>query len=141
MLSIHKILIVEDSRLLHRVYGRALQPYLPEGSRLLHAYSGMEALAILKDEPDTDLILLDTTLPGMSGLEFLNCCRREDRLRSIPVMIISTEDQDDDIHRGLNAGANGYLTKPFRVEDLHSLIEQIFSKPECRCSEATEVLN
>lgn len=120
-----KILIVEDSELLHRMYDLIFQRYRQSGTQLLHAYHGREALNHLADHPDVDLILLDINMPIMSGLEFLVHCRRESVFQQIPVIIVSTEGKEEDTMRGLQSGARGYITKPFKPPDLHQLIEKV----------------
>lgn len=130
-----KILIVEDSALLHRMYEVVFRSYRLEGGLLLHAMDGREGLQRLSEHPDTDLILLDINMPVMSGLEFLAHCKRERVFREIPVIIVSTEGKQEDTVRALQAGARGYVTKPFRPQDLHSLIDRIFEPARGRMPE------
>src|SRR5512147_1334427 len=107
-MSLRKILIAEDSELLHRMYDVVFRQQRASGSELLHAYNGKEALTLLTQHPDVDLILLDINMPVMSGLEFLQHCRQEQVFRQIPVIVISTEGKKDDTVRALQAGARGY---------------------------------
>src|SRR5437870_3739920 len=86
-----KILVVDDSELLHRMYDLVLARYRMKGCRVLHASNGREALAELAAHPDTDLVLLDINMPVMSGLEFLEYCKREKLFRDVDVIVISTE--------------------------------------------------
>ena len=65
-------------------------------------------------------------MPTMSGLEFLRRVRAEKVFEDVAVILQSTEDQEEDIQRGLEAGANGYLTKPFTTPQLHELLDTIF---------------
>lgn len=123
------ILIVEDSELLHRMYEVVFRS---SSAVLLHAYNGREALDRLAQHPDVDLILLDINMPVMSGLQFLQHCQAERLFRDIPVIVISTEGKKDDTLRALQAGARGYVTKPFRPKDLHALIDRVFGVPALR---------
>ncbi len=127
---INKILVVEDSELLHRMYDLIFMRYKAQGCTILHAFNGQEALVRLAEHPDVALIVLDINMPLMSGLEFLLHCKKEKIFENIPVVIISTEGKEQDTIRGLQAGARGYLTKPFQPTDLHQLIGRIFSRPE-----------
>lgn len=127
MTTMHKILIVEDSQLLHRMYEMVFHQFRAGGGELLHAMNGREALSLLAQNADVDLILLDINMPVMSGLEFLHHCKREQVFRHIPVIVISTEGKRDDTVRALEAGARGYVTKPFRPPELHALIDRICS--------------
>lgn len=124
-MELKKVLVVEDSELLHRMYDLILMRYRNSGGVVLHAYDGREGLSILAENPDTQLILLDINMPVMSGLEFLLHVKKEGVFLHIPVIIISTEGKEADTVRGLEAGARGYLTKPFQAADLHQLMERV----------------
>lgn len=125
-MSMHKILIVEDSELLHRMYDLILLRYRKAGAKIVHANNGREALGKLNAHPDVDLIILDINMPVMSGLEFLTHCKQEKVFQGIPVIIVSTEGKEEDTLRGLKAGAKGYVTKPFQAVDLYRMIDRIF---------------
>lgn len=121
-----KVLIVEDSELLHKMYDLILMRYRNQGAAVVHAFNGKEALVQLNDHPDTDLIILDINMPVMSGLEFLNHRNKTKVFTGIPVILVTTEGREEDTERGLKAGARAYLSKPFHPNDLHKLIEKIF---------------
>src|SRR5262249_2382993 len=124
MMNPKKILIVEDSDLLHRMYDLVLSRYrigaVP--TEVLHCMNGRQALEALNDHPDVDLILLDINMPVMSGLEFLAFRKEQKVFQDIPVIIVSTEGKEHDVILGLERGARGYLTKPFQANQLHTLI-------------------
>ena len=128
-MKLKKILIAEDSELLHRMYDVVFRQHRLDNGVLLHAFNGKEALDELARHPDVDLILLDINMPVMSGLQFLQHCQAERVFRDIPVIVISTEGKREDTIRALAAGARGYLTKPFRPTELHALIARVFSSP------------
>lgn len=115
-----KVLVVEDSKLLHKMYGAILRQ-----TEMLYALNGQEALQLLAQHPDIDLILLDINMPTMNGLEFLKEIRADAAFSQIPVVIISTETDEEDIVRGLQAGATAYIKKPFRDRDILQVIEQL----------------
>lgn len=120
----NKILVVEDSLVLQRIYARALARLQEQGTRLLQAGYAFQAFKRLHENPDTDLILLDTTLPDMSGMEVLRRLKQDPELRGVPVIIVSAEAAAEDMQLGMGAGAAGYLPKPFRLDDLFELIER-----------------
>jgi len=92
---------------------------------LVYAADGREALGKLAEHADIDLILLDINMPNMSGLEFL-AAMRDGRESSAPrVVIISTEGREEDTARGLEAGADAYISKPFRTEDILDVIARL----------------
>ena len=135
--SLWKILIVEDSDHLHRMYELVLRRYREGGCQLLHAYDGREGLDLLSRHPDADLVVLDIDMPVMSGLEFLQRVKKEEAFRDLTVLVTGTEGKDEeDTQRGLEAGARGYLTKPFQPADLHHLIERVFSARDGKLAEA-----
>ena len=116
-----RILIVDDSSVMH-AYHRQVLSALPD-CRLSFARHGKEALAKIEAEGRPDVIVLDINMPVMDGLEFL----RRLRALSIPrssVIIVSTEGQEDDLRRGLEAGADGYVRKPFKPKELQDLVRR-----------------
>jgi two-component system phosphate regulon response regulator PhoB len=90
--------------------------------RVVEASDGAAALA-LADDLDPELILLDLNLPDMSGLEVCRRLRKRPRTAGAHVVMLTAAAQQDDIARGLAAGATHYLTKPFSPVRLLSLVE------------------
>ena len=117
-----KILVCDDSKLLHRMFEMMLRQY-----PLVHAYDGREALQRLAEHADVDLVLLDVNMPNMNGLELLAAMKADKKLARIPVVLITTEGSDDQTKKGLEAGATAYVKKPFRNEELISVVERITS--------------
>ncbi|GMO14474.1 MAG: response regulator YycF [Treponemataceae bacterium] len=101
-----KVLVIEDVKELADLIAMYLTK---EGMELLHAESAEEALEKINDFMP-DVVLLDLNLPGMDGFEFLQKFRKE---YSVPVMIVSARDADEDIILGLGGGADEFVTKPF----------------------------
>jgi two-component system, chemotaxis family, chemotaxis protein CheY len=120
-----KILVIEDSTLLQKMYDLVFRRYRDEGTVILHAYNGREGLDALSANLDVDLIILDINMPVMSGLEFLRHAKQHALFSPIPVIIASTEGKEQDTMRGLQAGARGYIIKPFKPDDLFALIDRI----------------
>jgi DNA-binding response OmpR family regulator len=107
-----QVLIVEDKRSLAGHLGRALES---EGYAVTLAYDGEEALRLGRTDR-FDLMILDLMLPRMDGFSVISKMR-EDRLRT-QTIILSARDTMNDIVRGLDAGADDYLTKPFALDVL-----------------------
>jgi len=120
VLSFHKILVVDDSKLMHRMFEVMLR-----GNDLVSAFDGREALQRLREHPDVKLVLLDINMPVMSGLEFLEAVGRDAALSQVPVVIISTEGKEEDTQRGLEAGAVAYIRKPFQADELRAVIDRL----------------
>lgn len=109
MISIVKnILVVEDDTDIHNIIKEILQK---ENYKIFDAYSGTEALMILEKE-NINLILLDLMLPGLSGEEIIKS------EKSIPIIVISAKTAIEDKVNVLLEGANDYITKPFKAEEL-----------------------
>ena len=115
-----KVLVVDDSKLMHKMYEVMLRQYL-----LVYALDGREALDRLRENGDVDLVLLDINMPNMNGLEFLAAMRAETSLAGTPVIIISTEGKEEDTARGLEAGASAYIKKPFHREEILEVISRL----------------
>ncbi len=118
-----KVLVVEDSRLIHKMYEVMLRPCI-----LIAAHDGREGLVRLDENPDVDVIILDINMPHMTGLQFLGQVKGKPEFAQIPVIIVSTEGKEEDVARGLQAGAVAYLKKPFQREDLLKIIGKFTTK-------------
>jgi two-component system, chemotaxis family, chemotaxis protein CheY len=112
-----KILVVDDSDLMHRMYGVMLRV-----GGLVAARDGEEALAKIVADPEIDLVLLDINMPKMNGFELLRELGARGLVPALRVIVVTTEGRDEDAQRGLAAGAAAYLTKPFRAEEVRAAI-------------------
>ena len=86
-----------------------------------------DALIIIEDYLP-DIILLDLMLPGLKGQQFLSIIKKNSKLLHIPVIIISAKNNEEDIIKGLQAGADDYLTKPFSINILLARIKTILKR-------------
>jgi DNA-binding response OmpR family regulator len=102
-----KILIIEDDQFLMDIYATRLRQ---EGFEVEEAINGEIALAKLKESPP-DLILLDIILPMREGFEILKEIKKDERLKNLPVIIISNLSQREEIKKALSLGAVKYLVK------------------------------
>lgn len=87
-----------------------------------------EAVLAMVERYRYDIILLDLMLPKRNGLEVLAVLRRKDQ--RTPVLMVSARDSRDDIQRAVDAGANDYLTKPFRFNDLLNRLRTLGEQPD-----------
>ena len=92
--------------------------------RVLNAFDGATAVA-LADAFQPDLIFLDVEMPELSGLEVCRRLRRDARFASTTIIMLTAAAQKEDVARGLAAGADHYLTKPFSPVRLLTLLEQV----------------
>jgi two-component system chemotaxis response regulator CheY len=111
-----KILSVDDSAIIRKIIRSGVEVLDYE---LVEAADGIEALTILeRASEDIILILLDWNMPGMDGLVFLEKIKNTASLKHIPVMMVTTESEKENIIRAIQAGAINYLVKPFTIEEL-----------------------
>jgi two-component system, chemotaxis family, response regulator Rcp1 len=96
------------------------------------ATDGVEAMAFLRHEqayiaaPRPDLILLDLNMPRMDGREVLAQIKKDDGLRTIPIVILTTSDSEDDIAKSYQLHANCYLCKPVQLAAFENLVQSVY---------------
>ncbi|MDQ7048170.1 MAG: response regulator [Enterobacterales bacterium] len=113
-----KILIVDDAMTV-RMYHRQLMESM--GFEVTEAENGIEALE--KGMSDTfDLFLVDVNMPKMDGYRFVEEMRQIPELQSIPVVMVSTEEEESDKEKAYLAGANFYLVKPAKPDELKDYV-------------------
>ena len=106
------ILVCDDDKEI----AAAVDIYLTaEGYRVLQAYDGLQALELLRDNEDVQLILMDVMMPRMDGVHATMKIRES---RNIPIIMLSAKSEDNDKILGLNIGADDYITKPFNPMEL-----------------------
>lgn len=114
-------LVVDDDKLLLRLVELNLDRL---GMRVLLAQSGQEALRLaLEERPD--VILLDIMMPLMDGYEVMRRLKTSEQTRSIPVIMLTAKSNPDDRRKCEQMGAVGYITKPFRLEELRGTVRRI----------------
>jgi CheY-like chemotaxis protein len=100
-------------------------------NRLQVVSDGVSALAFLRkegehaDAPTPDLVLLDLNLPRMDGREVLEAMKGDDALRSIPVVVLTTSEAEEDVVRSYSLHANAYVTKPVDFDRFIEVVRQI----------------
>lgn len=124
MAALRRILIVEDSSAMRAFVRAALEE---DGlAEVEEAQSGFEALRILPRQ-QFDLVIVDVNMPDINGLELVSFMRKSGPHRETPLLIISTEASARDRERGLSLGANAYLSKPFKAEELRAMVDELLS--------------
>ena len=116
-----KMLTVDDSPSVRKLVKFTLKV---KGFQVSSAGDGLEALELMKQE-DFDAIILDINMPRMNGLELLKHIKASDQYASIPVIMLTTEGQDDDKDKAVALGATAYMVKPFKPTQLLTLLEKI----------------
>lgn len=110
----YKILTVDDSRTIRMIVKRAFQQYNCE---LFEAENGVEGLAMAaKEKPD--LIVLDITMPVMTGIEMLRKLKADYELKKIPVIMLTAESGKDNVMNIVKMGVSDYIVKPFKGDQI-----------------------
>src|SRR5438477_4285985 len=119
------VLVVDD----HALDRKLLTAYLtPEGYDVDTASDGVEAWGKLNAEPERyDVVLLDRTMPRMDGMQLLTRMKEQEQLRMLPVIMQTALARRDHILEGIRAGAYYYLTKPYDVDMLKSVVKTAVS--------------
>ena len=128
--SLMEVLLVEDSPGDVRLTKEAFRDANPE-VHLHVASDGVEAMAFLRQEgertdaPRPDLILLDLNMPKMDGREVLAQIKKDDLLKTIPTVILTTSAAAEDVARSYQLQANCYLSKPVQLDEFDGLVKSI----------------
>lgn len=115
------ILVVDDSELIHKLQGLVARQL---GLTLSHAYNGLEGLQLARRKKFR-AILLDLNMPVLDGLTFLETLRKEELGEPVPVIVVSTENDDEDIERALQKGATAFVKKPFTFEQISAVLQRV----------------
>jgi twitching motility two-component system response regulator PilH len=121
-----RILIVDDSPSQLMGIQRIVEKL---GHETLTAEDGAAGVAVAKAELP-DLILMDVVMPNLNGFQATRTLSRESTTRDIPVVLVTTKDQDTDRMWGMRQGARAYLTKPFSESDLSDVIGRLLGGGE-----------
>lgn len=121
----YTILCVEDNginmALMHHIFKKI--PYVT----LWEAGTGEEAIEIATSN-QPDLIIMDIQLPGINGYEALECLRKNEKTSHIPVVAVSSFAMDSDINKGIHAGFEEYITKPFHLKHFIQIIDALLKR-------------
>ena len=119
----YNVLIVDDSPAMRSFVRRVLDVSGIDVGACWQAGDGQEALRLLHDQW-VDIVLTDINMPTMDGEQLLHRLAEDDVLRTVPVLVISTDSTDGRVQRMLTLGAKGYVAKPFSPEMLRAELEK-----------------
>jgi two-component system chemotaxis response regulator CheY len=111
------VMIVDDSAAIRKILRRVLQQAEVPVGQVHEANDGVEALELLKTNA-VNLMLCDINMPNMDGIELLGKVKATESLRSIPVVMITTEGSQARVMQALELGAAGYVKKPFTADQI-----------------------
>lgn len=109
------ILVVDDSKTVRNLVTFIIKK---EGFKVTSAEDGLDGLEKLYSNPDISLIVCDVNMPRMDGFTFIKTVREQEQYRDLPIIVLSTEGQEQDIQAALGLGANLYMVKPAQPEKL-----------------------
>jgi len=128
------ILVVDDEERMARFIRLNLEH---DGFQVVEAYRGMQALQEYRDSLP-DLVLLDVMLPDINGFEVLGMLRE---ISNVPVIMLTAKGEEDDRVKGLELGADDYVTKPFSPRELVSRVRAVLRRFDSSSSESSEVID
>ena len=117
-----KILIVDDSKTMRMIIGRTLKEL---GHETREAGNGREAITALKAETGWGLVMADWNMPEMNGLEMVIAVKAEEVFKPLPIMMVTTETEMSNIQKAMDAGAAGFIMKPFKKEAIQEKIASL----------------
>jgi len=119
-----KVLAVDDD-IINLKLLKSMLLKLPNVGEVIEAKNGADALGILKSQDDIGLILLDIIMPVMGGIEMLKVVRADDDLKTIPVIVLTTDETKKS--EALECGANDFVMKPVRLEQVSEKINRLIN--------------
>jgi two-component system chemotaxis response regulator CheY len=122
-----KILVVDDFSTMRRIIKNLLRDL--GYTNTAEADDGKTALPMLQSG-GFDFLVTDWNMPGMNGIDLLKAVRADEKLKSLPILMITAEANRDQIIEAAQSGVNGYVVKPFTAAVLKEKIEKIFERIE-----------
>ena len=119
-----KFLVVDDFSTMRRIVRNLLKEL--GFSNVQEAEDGADALNKLRGEP-VDFVVSDWNMPNMSGIDMLRAIRADDSLKHLPVLMVTAEAKKENIIMAAQAGASGYVVKPFTAATLDEKLKKIFA--------------
>ncbi|WP_395344287.1 chemotaxis response regulator CheY [Ningiella sp. W23] len=120
-----KILVVDDFSTMRRIIKNLLKDL--GFTNVQEADDGNTALPML-NQGDFDFVVTDWNMPGMQGIDLLRAIRADDKLKHLPVLMVTAEAKKEQIVAAAQAGVNGYVVKPFTAATLKEKLDKIFER-------------
>ncbi len=120
-----RFLVVDDSVTMRRIVINSLKNLGHQN--FIEASDGRDALEKLAVDSSVNFVITDWNMPNVSGLELTKAIRSDEKLNSLPILMVTTRGVKDDIIEALNARVNNYVVKPFTPQILKEKIEQILA--------------
>ena len=118
-----KILVVDDDRTTRKILGLYLKS---KGYEVEYAENGLDAMEKL-GTVNVNLVMTDLNMPYMDGLELIRTIKADENFRELPILMVTTEADDEEKRKAMEAGADGYLIKPVSADMVTSNIKEILA--------------
>lgn len=125
-MRLKKVLLIEDDSVIVDLLRCRLED---GGFKVISAGNGQIGLQKMKKD-NPDLVLLDVKMPGMDGFEVCRIAKNDPELKEIPIVFLTTAAQEWDLKEAKEAGAEGYITKPYEGKGIVEKIEEILNRKE-----------
>ncbi len=116
------ILVIDDSAAIRQSITYILQQ---EGYTTVEASDGLEGLAKLDGGDKFDCIITDVNMPNMDGISFIRKARENPKFKFTPILVLTTESQGSKMNEGKEAGATGWIVKPFSADKLLAVVKKV----------------
>jgi len=121
-----KILVVDDMAAMRKILKTLLAQL--GYKNVDEAEDRKQALEILRQNPNKyGLVITDWNMPNMTGIELVQAIRSDEKLKHLPILMVTAEAKKENVLAAIKAGVNNYIVKPFTAETLKEKIEKIFS--------------
>lgn len=117
-----KILVVDDSAAIRQSISFILKQ---EGYDTVEAQDGLDALNVLGTLDAVDLIITDVNMPNLDGIGFIRKARELPKFKFTPILVLTTESQGSKMNEGKEAGATGWIVKPFNADKLLGIVRKV----------------
>lgn len=124
-----KLLIVDDEAHIRMLIEQTLEDLEDDGVELLFAENGEQALEIIKEE-EPNLVFLDVMMPKLNGMEVCYKVKKELNLNNVHIILLTAKGQEVDRQKGLDMGADRYMTKPFDPDEMLAIAQEILNKSQ-----------
>ncbi|MDX8398963.1 MAG: chemotaxis response regulator CheY [Gallionellaceae bacterium] len=120
-----KILVVDDFSTMRRIVRNLLKEL--GFANVSEAEDGVEGLNKLRSEGNFEFVVSDWNMPNMTGIELLRNIRADEKLKHLPVLMVTAEAKRENIIEAAQAGASGYVVKPFTAATLDEKLKKVFA--------------
>lgn len=118
------VIVIDDSQTIREQVGTTLRN---AGFVIVEAVDGVDGTDVVLRTPEAALVICDVNMPNRNGLELLEALRKHEHLKTLPILMLTTEGQPHLIERARKSGAKGWLVKPFKADLLLAAVKKLTS--------------